>query len=84
MKEEPILNPLPQEGIVLSDGYYLPGDKAAEIWLTLHKTSHESLGLKAPLNKNERELYDSLTQKFALEAKMLIFSEISDLAEEAK
>lgn len=43
---------------------YLPGEKAAEIWLALHGKIEDSIGCD-PLSQSERRLYESLIKKFS-------------------
>lgn len=53
---------------------YLPGEKAAEIWLALHaKTAREITTVDA-LTKSERDLYDLLTARFSNDVNMVGFA----------
>jgi hypothetical protein len=61
---------MPGSGFLEWNGY-LPGDKAAEIWIKLHETSRSALGILDPLTKSERELYEALTAKFTFDSNML-------------
>ena len=53
---------------------YVPGDKAADIWLKLHDTIGNNVETNDALNTDERSLYNVLTNLFTADFSMVGYS----------